>query len=61
MTREEAPTDVCRWGLRSNRVRDGGRAALDPRTGLQVRLDLGGDVFPVLGMYAEEVPDEGQC
>ena len=40
---------------------EGGRSpALNPRTSLQVRLDLGGGVVPVLGVRTQEVPDESQ-
>ena len=39
----------------------GPRGAQPTHRILQVRFDLGGGVFAVLGMYAEELPDEGQC
>lgn len=62
----ETPTVRRRWGLGGERHNQGDPAKGTPRrsthtTTLQVRFDLGGGVFPVLGMYAEEVPDEGQC
>lgn len=41
--------------------RRGPRGAQPTHRILQVRLDLGGGVFTVLGVRTQQVPDEGQC